>query len=72
VLKGEGQVEGVTMYEAGRNKAQPSTHFIAWRVLEDKIVSKVNLVKKGIIVENGVCNMCGERKQCLTSFVHVE
>jgi len=49
------------MYEGfWRIKAQPSTHFTGWRVLEDKITSKVNLVKRGIAVENTNCNMCGE------------
>jgi len=30
-----------------RLKAQPSTNLTTWRVMEDKIVSKANLVRRG-------------------------
>jgi len=30
-----------------RLKAQPSTHLTAWRILEDKVASKANLVSMG-------------------------
>jgi len=48
VLRGEGQEEEVAMYEEfWRIKAQPSVQLTTWRMLEDKIASKRNLVKRG-------------------------
>jgi len=49
--------------EFWRIKAQPSVQLIAWRVLEDKITSKQNLVKRRISMESSVCNMCEEVKE---------
>jgi len=73
ILKGVEQREGVTMYEGfWRIKAQPSAHLTAWRVLEDKIVSKVNLVNGGITLESSICICVGrERKQRHIFFVSV-
>jgi len=46
-----------------RINAQPSTHITAWRVLEDKITSKANLVRRGIGMINNICSMCGEEEE---------
>jgi len=67
ILKGEGQEEGAAMYEGfWRIKAQPSAHFTTWRVFEDKIASKINLVKRGKGVESNICNMCGEGEKTMS------
>ncbi len=62
------------MYEGfWRIKAQPSTHFTAWKVLEDKIASKGNLVKKGYVwkVVSVIC-VGRVRKPHLTSIVRTK
>jgi len=46
-----------------RLKAQPSAHLLAWRVLEDKIATKANLVRRGIGVITNICSMCGEEEE---------
>jgi len=52
------------MYEGfWRIKAQPLAHLTAWWVLEDKIATKENLVKRGISMENIICSMCGEEEE---------
>jgi len=67
ILKDDEQGEVVAMYEGfWRIKAQPSAHLTAWRVLEDKITTKSNLVKRGISVENNICSMCGEEKETMS------
>ena len=43
-----------------RCKALPSAVFLAWRVLENRIATRVNLVRRGVVVENLVCCLCGK------------
>jgi len=43
-------------------KAQPSTLFIAWRVQDDKIATKANLVRRGICMVSSFCGLCGEEE----------
>ena len=52
-----------------RLKAQPSSHFTTWRVLEDKIVSKANLAKRGICMTTNMCCLCGEREETTSHLV---
>jgi len=43
----------------------PAAEVTAWRVLEDKLVTKVNLEKRGIRVVSSVCIFCGaEEESC--------
>jgi len=46
-----------------RIKAQPSTHITTWRVLEDKISSKENLMRRGINMINNICSMYGKEEE---------
>lgn len=46
-----------------RIKALPSAHFVAWKVLENNIATKVNLVKREILVKNIMCSLCGEKDE---------
>ncbi|XP_068484829.1 uncharacterized protein [Phaseolus vulgaris] len=46
-----------------RCKALPSALFTAWRVLENRIASRVNLVRRGVAVENLLCCLCGEEEE---------
>jgi len=42
-------------------------------VLEDKIASKANLVKRGILVENNICSMCEEEEETASHvFLYVQ
>ena len=54
-------------------KAQPSALFTAWRVLEDKIATKANLVRREISMVS-VFVVCAGRKRKLRpiSFAHAE
>ena len=44
-------------------KALPSTHITALRVLKNKIVTKVNLARRGVSVDNTVCCFCREKEE---------
>jgi len=46
-----------------RLKAQPSTQLTAWRVMEDKIAFKENLVRRGIRLTTNICSLCGEDEE---------
>jgi len=46
-----------------RSKALPSAILTAWRVLENKIATTVNLVRRGIIVDNMLCCLCGKEEE---------
>jgi len=40
-------------------KVLPSAHVTAWRVLENKIVTKANLLTREIVIESALCCLCG-------------
>jgi len=44
-------------------KALPSIHVTTWRVLENKIASKVNLVRRGVVVDSIFCCFCGLKEE---------
>ena len=44
-------------------KAQPSALVTAWRVLEDKISTRENLVRRGIRKDSCICFLCGEEEE---------
>ena len=46
-----------------RCKTLPSALFTAWRVLENRIASRVNLVRHGVAVENLLYCLCGEEEE---------
>jgi len=41
----------------------PSAQFYVWRALLDKIATKLNLHKKGIILGNTLCPLCGREEK---------
>ncbi|XP_068498245.1 uncharacterized protein [Phaseolus vulgaris] len=56
MLKEEGQGVERELYGGfWRLKEQPSSHLIAWRILEDKIASKANLVRRGLCMTTVMC-----------------
>jgi len=46
-----------------RCKVLPSIMFIAWRVLENRIATTVNLERRGIVVDNLLCCLCGKEEE---------
>ena len=64
ILKEETQRDtGDTYVGLWKLKAQPSALLTAWRVLEDKILAKANLVRRGISVASSFCGLCGEEEE---------
>ena len=52
-----------------RCKALPSALVTAWRVMENKIATRVNLERRGVVVENLVCGLCGKVEEL--SLIHI-
>jgi len=44
-------------------KVAPSTLLSAWRVLENKIAIRANLVRRGVVVDNSLCYLCGKEEE---------
>ena len=56
-----GEIDGVlsSYYNFFWNiKALPAVQVMAWRVLEKKIANKVNLARRGVVVESVLCCLC--------------
>jgi len=64
ILKTEGEGELRPLYEFFWTiKALPSKMTTAWRVLVDKLPTRVNLEKKGTDLDSNVCVICGEEEE---------
>ena len=37
----------------------PSALFTTWRVIENKVATRVNLERRGVVIENPLCCLCG-------------
>jgi len=46
-----------------RIKALSSAQLTAWRVLGNKIATKVNLLRRGVAVRNSLCSFCREKEE---------
>jgi len=44
-------------------KALPSAHITAWRVLQNKIATKINLARRGVAVDSTICCFCREKEE---------
>ena len=44
-------------------KAVPSALVTAWRVLQNKIATRVNLEKRGVLVESALCCLCKKEEE---------
>ena len=63
-VKRDSEVEGSpVLSKLWRCKAIPSTLFITWRVLENKIATRINLKRRGVMVENALCCLCGKEEE---------
>jgi len=59
VLWGGQEGENVTVFkQLWRCKSLPSALVTAWRVLENKLATRLNLEKRGIAVESPLCSLC--------------
>jgi len=64
LLKGEGEEEDSRFYKSvWRIKALPLAHVTAWRVIENKVVAKVNLERRGIQIDSILCSLCRLSKE---------
>jgi len=58
-LKGDSEGEHQHFFKVfSRIKVLPSAHLVAWMVLENKIATKVNFVRQGIVVGDISCVAC--------------
>jgi len=37
----------------------PTSSFMAWRMFQNKLPTKQNLCRRGVILENNLCVLCG-------------
>jgi len=44
-------------------KAVPSVLVTAWRVLKNKIATRANLVRRGVVVDSSLCCLCGKEEE---------
>ena len=59
LLRGEGKWELSYFYNLFWNcKILPAAQVLAWRVLKNKIATKVNLDRRGVVVDNILCCLC--------------
>jgi len=50
-------------------KAVPSAALMAWRLLENKLATRVNLSRRGVLVDSSMCGLCGlEEESCCHLF----
>jgi len=64
VLRGEGKGEFSYLYNLfWKCKVLPTAQVLTWRVLENKIATKVNLVRRGVVVVNIICCLCGAQEE---------
>ena len=60
------QISGVVsgMFEYLWNlKVMPSAQFYVWRALSDRIASKQNLQKRGVLLGDTLCVLCGREEE---------
>ena len=66
ILKGEFEGDHPQLFNSfWRIKALPLAHFVAWMVLENKISTKDNLVRREVVVERILCCFCRKKKENL-------
>jgi len=64
LLRGEGKGELSYFYNMFWNyKVLPVVQVLAWEVLENKITTKFNLDRRGVVVENILCCLCGVQEE---------
>ena len=72
ILKEEAQGDEVAMYKSFLGiTAQPSSHFTAWMVMEDKIATNANLERRGITIGSNICCMCREEGNDIPPFLYL-
>jgi len=63
-LRRDGGEEVLRLYNFfWRIKALPSAHVTTWRVIENKVASKVNLERRGIGIESNLCCFCRQLEE---------
>jgi len=41
----------------------PSTQFYVWRALSNRIATKMNLHKRGVLLGDTICVLCGRKEE---------
>jgi len=49
-------------------KALPSAQITAWRVLNNSIATKDNLLRRGVLMVSCLCGLCGEEEETVCHF----
>ena len=63
-LRGDIVGENGTVYKIfWVSKVVPIALVMAWRVLENKLATKANLVRRGITVVSSICSLCGVEEE---------
>jgi len=44
-------------------KTLPSTEVVAWRVLQNRVATKDNLLERGMVMDSTLRIMCGEEEE---------
>ena len=47
-------------------KVMPSTLFYVWRALSNRIATKQNLQRRGVVMEDTLCVLCGKEEETTT------
>jgi len=66
-LRGDKVGENGTIYiKFWVSKVVPTALVTVWKVLENKLVTKANLVRRGITVASSICSLCGVEEETST------
>jgi len=49
-----------------KSKALPSAQSFAWKLVKNKVTTKVNLDERGVKLANMLCVMCGKEGESIT------
>jgi len=65
VRKDKETISSLIFCKLWRCKAVPSAVLMAWRLLENKLATRVNLSRIGVQVDSSMCSLCGmEEESC--------
>ncbi len=63
-IRKDTQADSVPVFrKLWRSKAVPSAALLAWRVLENKLATRVNLSRRGVQLESLRCVLCGKEEE---------
>ena len=67
--KDEESISSAIFCNLWKSKAVPSATLLAWRLLENKLATRVNMSRRGVLVDSSLCGLCGlEEESCCHLF----